>query len=134
MTFPASAIPKGRFENLILVLNEKIRVKVIYSHGKYVDILPIRASKGLAVRYLAIKWGLPPEHIMVAGDSGNDEEMLSGDVLGVVVGNYSPELKRLRGKPRIYFAENSYADGIIEGIEHYQFFGEIKPNKEVELD
>jgi sucrose-phosphate synthase len=114
--------------------NKRIRVKVIYSHNKYLDILPIRASKGLAVRYLAIKWGLPPERILVAGDSGNDEEMLSGDVLGVVVGNYSPELKRLRGKPRIYFAENSYANGIIEGIEHYQFFGDIKVNEEVDSD
>ena len=113
---------------------QKIRVKVIYSHNKYLDILPIRASKGLAVRYLAIKWGLPPERILVAGDSGNDEEMLSGDVLGVVVGNYSPELKRLRGKPRIYFAKDSYAHGIIEGIEHYQFFGDIKINEEVEVD
>lgn len=107
-----------------------VRVKLIHSHNKYLDILPIRASKGLAVRYLAIKWGLPPERILVAGDSGNDEEMLSGDVLGVVVGNFSPELKRLYGKPRIYFAENKYANGIIEGIEHYNFLGEIKTGED----
>ena len=114
--------------------NKMIRVKVIYSQNKYLDILPIRASKGLAVRYLAIKWGLPPERILVAGDSGNDEEMLSGDVLGVVVGNYSPELRRLRGKPRIYFAQNAYANGIIEGIDHYQFLGNIKINDEDKFD
>jgi len=114
--------------------NKNIRAKVIYSHKKYLDILPIRASKGLAVRYLAIKWDLPPERILVAGDSGNDEEMLSGDVLGVVVGNYSPELKRLKGKPRIYFAENAFANGIIEGIEHYQFLGNIQITDEDNLD
>jgi sucrose-phosphate synthase len=114
--------------------NHNLRVKVIYSHKQFLDILPIRASKGLAVRYLAIKWGLSPERILVAGDSGNDEEMLSGDVLGVVVGNYSSELERLRDKPRIYFAENSYANGIIEGIEHYQFFGDIKTSEEVDFD
>jgi sucrose-phosphate synthase len=108
----------------------KLRVKVIHSHNEYLDILPIRASKGLAVRYLAIKWGLPLEHILVAGDSGNDEEMLSGDVLGVVVGNYSPELKRLQGKPRIYFAQNTYAKGIVEGIEHYNFLDEINVQEE----
>ena len=60
--------------------------------------------------------------------------MLSGDVLGVVVGNYSPELKFLRVKPRIYFANQSYAHGIIEGIEHYQFFGNIKIEEEVDFD
>jgi sucrose-phosphate synthase len=113
---------------------KNLRVKVIYSHNKYLDILPIRASKGLAVRYLAIKWGLPPEHILVAGDSGNDEEMLSGDVLGVVVGNYSRELNKLRGKPRIYFAREPYAAGIIEGIENYQFFGNIRIVDEVYSD
>lgn len=107
-----------------------LRVKVIHSHNKYLDILPIRASKGLAARYLAIKWGLPPERILAAGDSGNDAEMLSGDVLGVVVGNFSPELKRLRGKPRIYFAHNEYAHGIIEGIEHYNFLAEIRIEEE----
>ncbi|MGB9500283.1 MAG: HAD-IIB family hydrolase [Dissulfuribacterales bacterium] len=107
-----------------------LRVKVIHSHNEYLDILPIRASKGLAVRYLAVKWGLPPERVLVAGDSGNDAEMLSGDVLGVVVGNFSPELERLRGKPRIYFAESEYAHGIVEGIEHYNFLGEIRIEEE----
>jgi len=104
----------------------KLRVKVIHSHDQYLDILPIRASKGLAVRYLALKWGLPLDHILVAGDSGNDEEMLSGDMLGVVVGNYSSELKRLQGKPRVYFAKNKYARGILEGINFYNFFDRIK--------
>ncbi len=111
----------------------RLRVKVIHSHKKYLDILPIRASKGLAVRYLGMKWGLTPERILVAGDSGNDEEMLTGDVLGVVVGNYSSELKRLHGKPRIYFAEKEYANGIVEGINHYNFFDKIRiPEEEMD--
>jgi sucrose-phosphate synthase len=110
----------------------RIRAEVIHSHGQYLDILPIRASKGYAVRYLGIKWDLPPEHILVSGDSGNDAEMLSGDVLGVVVANYSPELKKLRGKPRIYFSGKSYAWGIIDGIEHFDFLGDL--NLEDEFD
>jgi len=100
---------------------QNLQVKVIHSHNAYLDILPIRASKGLAVRYLAMKWGMTPEQIIVAGDSGNDEEMLRGNTLGVVVGNYSSELKHLYGKPRIYFAEQEYANGILEGIEYYNF-------------
>jgi sucrose-phosphate synthase len=103
-----------------------LKVKVIYSHNAYLDILPIRASKGLAVRYLTMKWGLPPERVLVAGDSGNDEQMLRGNTLGVVVGNYSPELNHMVGKPRIYFADQAYANGIIEGIEYYNFLGDIR--------
>jgi sucrose-phosphate synthase len=62
----------------------------------------------------------------VAGDSGNDEEMLTGNTLGVVVGNYDPDLEKLRGNPRIYFAQGHHAWGIIEGIEQYNFLGQIR--------
>ena len=98
-----------------------LRFHLIYSHGKYLDILPIRASKGAAVRHLALKWGLPMEQFLVAGDSGNDEEMLKGNTLGVVVGNYSRELEKLKGRPDVYFAQNHYAKGILEGINHFDF-------------
>jgi len=104
-----------------LLRHENVHAKVVLSHGQFLDILPIRASKGKAVRYLAMKWGIEPEDVLVAGDSGNDEDMLNGNTLGVVVGNYSKELRKLRGKHAVYFAENEFADGIIEGIEHYNF-------------
>lgn len=99
----------------------KLSVHVIYSHQKFLDLLPLRASKGDAVRYCAIKWGFSFERILVAGDSGNDEQMLIGNTLGVVVGNHSPELRKLQGLPQIYFATGHYAQGILEAIAHYQF-------------
>lgn len=107
-----------------------LAAKLIYSHQAFLDLLPVRASKGLAIRYLSLKWGLPPERILVAGDSGNDEEMLRGNTLGVVVGNYSPELRRLKGLPRVYFAEGQYAWGILEGMEHYDFLGQLHKSLE----
>jgi len=103
-----------------------IHVNVIYSHQAYLDFLPVRASKGAALRYFADKWDIPVEHILVAGDSGNDEEMLRGETLGVVVGNYSSELKRLKGRERIHFADGDFARGVVEGIEYYDFLGDIK--------
>lgn len=103
-----------------------LHVNVVYSHGMYIDILPMRASKGLAVRYLASKWGFPAERILVAGDAGSDEDMLSGETLGIVVANHSPELEKLRGRERIFFADKEYAAGILQGIEHYDFYGAMK--------
>ena len=103
------------------LIKNKIRANVIFSHGQYLDILPYRASKGKAIRYLAYRWNIPFENILVAGDSGNDSEMLKGDLLGVVVANYSKELKKLKGKKRIYFAKRKYAGGIVDGIKHYNF-------------
>lgn len=103
-----------------------LHANVIYSHQSYLDLLPIRASKGLALRHIGMKWGLLPERFLVAGDSGNDEEMLSGYTLGVVVGNHSQELERLRGQEWIYFADGNYAWGILEGIDYYDFFGDMQ--------
>ncbi len=108
-----------------LLRQQDLHAKLIFSHETFLDFLPVRASKGLAIRYLAMRWNIPTEHLLVAGDSGNDEEMLNGNTLGVVVGNYSPELEHLRGVPRVYFASAQYAWGILEGIDHYDFFGKI---------
>jgi len=103
------------------LLKNQCRYNLIYSQNRYLDILPYRASKGKAIRYLSYKWEIPLGNFLVCGDSGNDEEMLRGEPLGVVVGNYSPELKKLKGIRSIYFAEQEYSGGILEGIERYQF-------------
>jgi sucrose-phosphate synthase len=103
------------------LVREKCRYNLIYSHNKYLDILPYRASKGKALRYLSYKWEIPLANFLVCGDSGNDEEMLRGEPKAVVVGNYSSELQALRKLRNIYFAKQPEAGGILEGIEHYQF-------------
>lgn len=105
-----------------------LSANVIHSHDIYLDLLPARASKGAAVHYVALKWGIALGRILVAGDSGNDAEMLCGQTLGVVVGNHSHELKPLRGRERIHFASGHCARGIIEGLSHYDFFGEPRPS------
>ncbi len=112
---------------------KRFRVKAILSHEAYLDFLPLRASKGLAVWYMANKWGVPMERILTAGDSGNDEEMLKDHGLSAVVGNYSNELESLRNNPTVYFAQGEYAAGILEAMDHFQFFGDIQ-YPEVELE
>ncbi|MBU0729308.1 MAG: HAD-IIB family hydrolase [Proteobacteria bacterium] len=100
----------------------KIRYNLIFSNGQFLDILPYRASKGKAVRYLSYKWEIQLPDIVVCGDSGNDEDMLRGDTSGVVVGNYSKELEKLKGLRRVYFSKQEYAAGILDGMRHYRFF------------
>lgn len=116
----------GSKEIVRILRKHGIHANVIWSHGQFLDLLPMRASKGRAIRYVADLWGIDPDHILVAGDSGNDEEMLRGNTLGVVVGNYSDELARLKHSPRVYFARGHYAHGILEGLDYYDFFGNIR--------
>jgi len=103
------------------LLKNKCRYNLIFTQDRYLDILPFRASKGKAIRYLSYKWEIPLGNFLVCGDSGNDEEMLRGEPLGVVVGNYSPELNQLKGIRGIYFARQKYCGGILEGVKRYQF-------------
>ncbi len=98
-----------------------LKCRVIYSHGQFLDIVPMRASKGKAIDYLIHKYEFSPLNVMVAGDSGNDEDMLSGRTRGLVVGNYSEELEKLKGRSNIYFSPQEYAAGIIDGLTHYGF-------------
>lgn len=103
--------------------DQKLRCKVIFSHNQFLDILPHRASKGKAVNYLQYKYEFLPRYVMVAGDSGNDTDMLVGKNRGLIVGNHSEELEYLKSSPRIYFSEGEFAAGVIEGLRHYGLIG-----------
>ena len=102
-------------------------VNVIFSFGQFLDITPIRASKGLALRWVAEQWDIPLQQILVAGGSGSDEDMMRGNTLAVVVSNrHNEELSELADIERIYFARSPFAAGIMEAIDHYDFLGSCK--------
>jgi sucrose-phosphate synthase len=113
--------------NLYKFLDDrKLRAKIILTENHYLDLLPFRASKGSAVRYLSYKWKVPLERFITAGNSGNDEDMLKAKTNGIVVSNYSPELEDLRKNKLIYFTKNPLAKGVLEGIQHHIEFDSIK--------
>lgn len=106
--------------NLYKFLDDrKLRAKILLTENKYLDLLPFRASKGNAVRYLSYKWKVPLEHFITAGNSGNDKDMLIGKTKGIVVANYSPELEELRNNKFIYFTKHPLSKGVLEGINFY---------------
>jgi sucrose-phosphate synthase len=108
---------------IALMRKKEITANVLYSFGQFIDIVPSRASKGQALRYVAQRLDIPLEHILVAGGSGADEDMMRGNTLAVVVGNrHHEELSQLVDQERIYFARQSHAAGLLEAIKHYDFF------------
>jgi len=119
-----------------LLHQEEQTANLILSFGQYLDVLPVRASKGFALRYFSDQWDIPLEHILVAGGSGADEDMMRGNTLAVVVANrHHEELSQLTDIERIYFAREPYARGILEAIDHYDFYGECRlPEPEPDAD
>lgn len=110
-------------EILTLLRQQELSVNPTLSFGQFFDIVPARASKGQAVRYIARQWNIPLERILVTGGSGADEDMLRGNTLGVVVASrHSQELSMLGDTEQVFFAARPHAWGIMEAIEHYDFF------------
>ena len=110
-----------------LLLQHEHNVNVIFSHGQFLDILPYRASKGFALRWVAEQLDIPIENLLVAGGSGADEDMMRGETRAVVVANrHDEELSELADVEHIYFAKQPFAAGILEAIEYYGFFRTVE--------
>lgn len=95
-------------------------VNLIVTHESYVDILPRRASKGRAMRFIGNKWSIPLSRTVVFGDAGNDFDLFTGTNSGVIVGNHSPEMEALQGMKRVYFSPEPSAAGVLDGLRHFK--------------
>jgi sucrose-phosphate synthase len=112
---------------------EEQSVYVQTAFGQFLDILPLRASKGQALRYVVERLSIPLEAVFVAGGSGADEDMMRGNTLAAVVANrHDEELSQLTDIERIYFSQRSHAAGILEALDYYDFFDECRDPEEAE--
>jgi len=100
-----------------------IAASVMQINPQELLLVPVRASKGFALRYFAAQWDLPLNHVLVAGGVRTDEDMLRGNPLGAVVLPDSEHvLDDLQGLTKVVFTEQLHAAGILEAINHYDFF------------
>jgi sucrose-phosphate synthase len=123
---------KADIEEIKQLLNrEELAVYAQTSFGQFLDILPLRASKGMALRYVVELLNIPLKSVFVAGGSAADEGMMRGNTLAAVVSNrHQDELAQLDDIERIYLSHPPNAAGILEALEFYDFFGACKDPRE----
>lgn len=117
----------GVSAQLVWSLDDEARVGLL-------DVLPANVGKAAAIRFLLSELGLPVEHAVYAGDSGNDMDVLAGPVPSVLVANARVDVRhhavaaaRISGcSERLYLARGdwhdmngNYSAGILEGLAHY---------------
>jgi sucrose-6-phosphatase len=97
-----------------------LRVNLVYSSARDLDVLPQHATKGGALAWLCARLGVPLDTVLVAGDTGNDSSMfrLPG-VRGIVVENALPELYEDTVDIPTYSSRQILADGVLDGLCHY---------------
>jgi len=106
-----------------------VGAQVVYSSSRDLDVLPLNANKGNALRWLCRHLGIGLDEVAVAGDTGNDASMfLLPDVRGIAPDNASPELlEALIGHTAAYHAAGFCAAGVLEGLCHHRVFSKVRP-------
>ena len=98
------------------------------------DVLPARATKEHAVRFLMERKGFTERQTVFCGDSGNDLPALTSGLQAVLVRNARDDVRRLALEGvgaagvahRLYIARGdflgmngNYAAGVLEGVSHF---------------
>ncbi len=103
-----------------------LKVNVEYSSSRDLDIIPQYANKGNSLKWLLEYLDISHHEVLVAGDTGNDSSMfLIPGINGIVVENAQPELLHSTIELSTYVAEKPFADGVLEGLLHYNVIDEI---------
>tara|TARA_Y100001968_G_scaffold24074_1_gene18883 strand:- start:6802 stop:8931 length:2130 start_codon:yes stop_codon:yes gene_type:complete len=124
--FKISYLVKEPGEAILPMIRKRLRQKgqsampFLRCHW-YLDVIPLRASRAEAIRYLSLRWGLPLERIFVVASEQGDSELIQGLLNTVVPFEHDPSLEYLKNQQKVYFSTNS-EDGLIKGLKHYRFF------------
>ena len=127
-------------EKIAVVLDQKgIPANIICSvddaeNLHLIDILPPRANKLLAIRFLVQRQQLDDDRVVFSGDSGNDLDVLTSGMQAILVSNAADDVRQTATAQltekglleRLYLAKGNfkgmngnYSAGVLEGVAHF---------------
>ena len=113
-------ITEGGITPALRAAVEELGCDLLFSAGRYLDVLPRGVGKGSALLGLAHAEGIDPANIIVAGDTLNDLSMLQAGFRGIVVGGAEPALiESVRRLGQVHIASEEGCGGILQGMSHH---------------
>lgn len=103
-----SSLEKGSYKLLAIDLNDKEKliafrdhiapycegkIQCVFSNDRFLEIFPIHAGKGNALRYLCEYFHVPISHSYAAGDADNDISMIQAAGTGIAMQNATDNVK-----------------------------------------
>lgn len=111
---------------------DQLDCDLLFSAGRYLDILPKGINKGRTLRALVDHLEIDPESVLVAGDTLNDLSMYEQGFIGVCVGESEPALlAATENQARTLHASLSGCGGILQALGHFGFLGPAGIDAEV---
>jgi len=86
----------------------------------YLDVVPLRASRAEAIRFLTLRWGLSLDNVLVVASQQGDDELIRGLTTNVIPFDHDSSLDGLRSQQRVFFSDDK--EGVLDGLKHFRFF------------
>ena len=83
----------------------------------YLDVVPLRASRAEAIRYLTLRWGLSLEKVLVVASQQGDAELIRGLTTSIIPFDHDSSLDGFRSQQRVFFSEAR--DGVLDGLKNF---------------
>ena len=88
----------------------------------FLDVVPLRASRSEAIRFLTLRWGLSLEQVLIVASQQGDADLIKGLTTVVVPFDHDSSLEGFRSQQRVFFSSSVNDDVISEGFKHFRFF------------
>ncbi len=123
--FKVSYLLKEPGESILPLVRKKLRQSGFSAspHLKchwYLDVIPLRASRAEAIRFLSLRWGLSLEDILVVVSQQGDAELIKGLTSVVVPVEHDSSLEKFRSQQRVFFS-NGFNNGVLDGLKYFRF-------------
>ncbi len=115
------AVDEAHFPGIEEVLSHlrrhDVQASLLLERADHLMLRPIRAGKGYALRWLAQRWSIPLEHIVVIGGEPGDRYMLAGNTQGIIPSERATSVGIETDLPHIELTEQPGAAGILAALE-----------------